>query len=373
MRKISMEQLTPGMILARTLYSSDGKILLGAGITVSASFIERLKKLGIPAVFIKDQLTDDLPIPQVIRESVRNATIKTVRDTFFRVQLLGEKGIDGREIKKAVSHLIDEIIANRHILIHMSDIRAYDDYTFGHSVNVAVLATLTGLALGYNELKLRDLACGALLHDIGKMFVPIEILNKPGSLTDDEYKEIQKHSYYGFDVIRKKREDFSSLSAHVAFQHHERFDGTGYPRGLHGNDIHEFARIVAVADMFDALVADRVYRKGFLPYQAHEILMAATSQHLDPSITQVFLQNIAIYPIGSVVQLNTGAVGIVVDVNKLFQTRPVVRLIFSDEGKQLVEATEIDLTRHPTMFIHKLLTENETNLLLSCPKEEQSL
>ncbi|KAB2953359.1 HD-GYP domain-containing protein [Heliorestis acidaminivorans] len=371
MRKISIEQLTPGMILARSLYSSDGKTLLGAGITVSAPFIKRLQKIGIPAVFIKDQLIDDLPLPQVISEEVRNATIKTVRDIFQRVQLAGENKINAKEVKKAVSRLLDEVISNRHILIHMSDIRSHDDYTFGHSVNVAVLSIMTGLAMGYNELQLRDLACGALLHDLGKMLVPLEILNKPGALTDDEFREIQKHSNYGFELIRNQREEFSSLSAHVAFQHHERFDGSGYPRGLKGEGIHEYARIVAIADMYDALVADRVYRKAFLPYQAHEMILAATTHHLDPTIAQSFLQNIAIYPIGSVVQLSSLEIGIVVDVNKLFQTRPVVRLIASTEGQPLTDCVEIDLTRHPTLFINKILTENETNQLLYCTREEQ--
>ncbi|MBC9784607.1 HD-GYP domain-containing protein [Heliobacterium chlorum] len=365
MRKVSIDLVEPGMILARNIYSAEGRTLLGAGITLSTPFITRLKELGVPALFIKDQTTGDLPVPDVISEQVRLSAVKTVRDSFTRVQLYHENGLDPTEVKEAASAIIDEVLRNRHVMVHMADIRTFDDYTFGHSVNVCVLSVLTGIAMGYNEFQLFDLACGAMLHDIGKMLVPLEVLNKPGRLTPEEFTEIRRHCEFGFEIIRQYKEQFSLFAAHVAYQHQERFDGSGYPRQLKGTEIHEYARIVAIADMYDALVADRIYRKGYLPYQAHEIILAASARELDPTISQIFLQNIAIYPIGSTVQLNTGDIGVVVDVNKIHQSRPVVRLIYDHSGKLLSRPYELDLTRHLTVFVEKVLFEDQVSQLIS--------
>ncbi|MZP30382.1 HD domain-containing protein [Heliobacterium undosum] len=362
MRKVSIDSVEPGMILARSIYSADGRTLLGAGITLSTPFIRRLKELGVPAVLIKDQVIGDLTVPDVLSEQVRLAAVQTIRHSFARVQLHADKGLEPVAVKTATSAIIDEVLRNRHVMYHVADIRTFDDYTFGHSVNVCVLSVLTGIAMGYNELELYDLACGAILHDIGKMLIPHEVLNKPGRLTPEEFTEIRRHCEYGFEIIRHQSE-FSLAAAHVAFQHQERFDGSGYPRQLKGEEIHEYARIVAIADMYDALVADRVYRKGYLPYQAHEIILAASCRELDPRISQIFLQNIAIYPIGSTVQLNTGDIGVVVDVNKAFQSRPVIRLLYDADGLPLKRPYEMDLTRHLTVFIDKVLFEEHVREL----------
>ncbi|MDD2421364.1 MAG: HD-GYP domain-containing protein [Heliobacteriaceae bacterium] len=364
MRKVSLKNTKPGMILARGIYNPDGRTLLGAGITLTDPFIARLKELQIPAVFIKDKIIGDLTVPEIINIEVRNAAIKKVRDSFHRVQLSSERRLDTDQIKTAVADLIDEVLRNRNVMFHIADIRTFDDYTFGHSVNVSILSVLTGIALGYNQLQLYELALGAILHDVGKMLVPVEILNKPGELTPEEYEEIVRHCKYGFEILRQHQDEVSLLAAHVAYQHQERYDGSGYPRHLKGTEIHEYARIVAVADIYDALVADRVYRKGYLPYQAYEIILIDSAQTLDPHIAQVFLQNIAIYPVGSVVRLNTGEYGVVVDVNKFHQSRPVIRVMFTPEGKHLDVYQEVDLTRHLTIFIDWILTEEEVNQLV---------
>jgi HD-GYP domain-containing protein (c-di-GMP phosphodiesterase class II) len=210
----------------------------------------------------------------------------------------------------------------------------------------------------YAEAKLRELALGALLHDLGQTLVPAEIANKPGKLTPEEMDIVRQHTQAGFDVLRKIRE-VSIPAAHIAYQHHENYDGTGYPRKLKGDEIHEYARIVTVANIFDALISERPFRKAFPPHEAHEILMTLGQKFVDRKILNIFLSNIAIYPIGSVVQLSTGQIGVVTDVSRGLQARPQIKLIADEDYSSLPVTEELDLTRNLTVFITKLLKEQE--------------
>ncbi|MBC7076240.1 MAG: HD-GYP domain-containing protein, partial [Syntrophomonadaceae bacterium] len=242
------------------------------------------------------------------------------------------------------------LLSNRDILIHMSDIRTFDDYTFAHSVNVCILSLITGITLGYDDLKLRDLGIGALLHDIGKTKIDKEILNKPDDLTKEEFNEIKKHTVYGFKILRQY-DDIPLLSAHIAYQHHERWDGQGYPRGLSDKNIHEYARIVAVADVYDALLADRPYRPSYTVNQAITILKRMSGIYLDANCVDSLIANIAIYPIGSVIELNTGEIGVVVDVNKKAPSKPVVKIILDKNNRKLPQPYEVDLSKFSTVVI----------------------
>lgn len=146
---------------------------------------------------------------------------------------------------------------------------------------------------------------GSLLHDIGKMMIPPEILHKPGRLTDEEFDIIKNHAKYGFDILRKQG-DVPLLSAHCALQHHEKWNGGGYPRGLAGEEIHPYARALAVGDVFDALTTHRVYRRAMLPHEAMEIIYADTNSHFEQSVVETFRRTVAIYPVGVTVKLNSG-------------------------------------------------------------------
>ncbi|MCW2278796.1 HD-GYP domain-containing protein [Heliophilum fasciatum] len=363
MHKISLDFAEPGVVLARNIYSSDGRILLSAGVTLTPNFIHRLHEFGIPAIYVKSAWTNDLEIPEVVSEQIRRNADDQIRKSFQKIQLTQNPAFEPKQIKKVVCDIIDEVLANPNMLYHAADIRSFDSYTFGHSVNVAILALMTGITMGYNELQLHDLACGALLHDIGKMLIPIELLNKPGLYSAEERLAIQKHAEHGFSILRKQRIEVSLLSAHVAFQHHERFDGTGYPRGLKGSAIHEYARIVMIADIYDALVSDRVYHRGLFPYEAYEKVMAISTSELDPEITGLFLQNIAIYPIGSTVSLSTGEIGVIIDVPKAYPTRPVVRCFIDQSGMIIPKKYEVNLMKALTVFVTKILTEDEIRSL----------
>lgn len=341
MRRVAIGLVKPGDKLAKTVYSADGTILLSAGMELKERYIKRLQDFGVPAIYIEDSISEGVVIPDVLQETTRVQSIKFIKESFKAIQVNGK--INVKELKKVVNDIVDEILYNKGVLIGLSDIRAIDEYTYGHCVNVCVIAIIIGVALNYNQLRLRDLALGAILHDVGKCKIPKEILNKSEALTREEFEQIKAHTVEGFNLIRQY-EEISSLAAHVAYQHHERLDGTGYPRNLKRDEIHEFAKIVAVADMYDALVTKRPYRDGILPHEAIEIIMAGTGIHLDGEIVKSFLKNIALYPNGSVVRLTTGQIGIVIDQNRGANSRPIVKILNSDEEIDLVKRLNVLIT-----------------------------
>lgn len=363
MRRISIEDLQAQMQVGRSIYNSDGRILLSAGAILTESYIARLQELGIPSLYIReDDFSDITEAPELISEQTRIETINIVKDSFKQME--NEHKINIRLVQTVVNSLIEELLGNNHLLVSLTDIRSFDDYTFGHSVNVCILSIMTGITLRYHDSRLKELAMGALLHDIGKTKIDKEILNKGDDLTREEYHEVKKHAEYGFDMLRQQ-EGLSLFSAHIALQHHERWDGKGYPRGLAGEDIHEYARIVAVADVYDALLADRPYRSAYTVNQALTIMKRMTGLHLDPHCLTALIANIAIYPIGSLVELNNGSIGIVVDVNKEAPTRPVVKIVFDPASRRLYHAHEIDLSKLSTILITRSLSEQDFAELLA--------
>ncbi|MDD2619623.1 MAG: HD-GYP domain-containing protein [Syntrophomonadaceae bacterium] len=362
MRRISINDLEPDMILARAIHNSDGRILLHANMLINESYIYRLQAAGILSVYVKDKYCNDLEIQDVVSEQTRIETVKVLKDNFNQLEKQHKMNI--RMVRNMVDHIVDELLINKDILVNLTDIRSFDDYTFAHSVNVCVLSIMTGITLQYNSLKLMELGMGALLHDIGKTRIDRSILQKPDDLTREEWNEVKQHSEYGFDILRKY-DDLSLLSAHVAFQHHERWDGHGYPRKLAGENIHEYARIVAVADVYDALLADRPYRPGYSVNQAILVLKRMAGIYLDANCINALLANISTYPIGCIIELSTGEIGIVVDVNKEMPARPVIRLIYNNLGKAFLQFHEVDLSKLSTIVITRTLSEKEFAYLTS--------
>lgn len=349
------------MIVAKAIYNSDGGVLLRSGVKLTDIFINRLSTLAIPSVYIKDSLFDDSKYQDVISEETRIATIRAVKESFNNLEQARRLNIS--MVQSLVDNILDELLENPNVLINLSDIRLFDDYTFAHSVNVCVLALLTAIILGYDKYKLKELGIGALLHDVGKTRIDKEILNKPDDLTKDEFEEIKRHTEYGFEILRQYP-DVSLLAAHIALQHHERWDGYGYPRSLAGENIHEYARITAVADVYDALLADRPYRPSYTINQAITIIKRMSVIYLDERCVNALVANVAVYPLGSIVQLNTGDYGIITDVNQDTPTRPVIKVFCDKHGRRLPHEHEIDLSKLSTIVIFKILSQEEVESLL---------
>lgn len=352
MRQLSINRLTEGDVLGRTIYSNDGRVLLGKGIALLPSYIERLRDLGISIVYVDDEETKDIIVEDVVTEEHRREAMASLQ-TSGQAVLVG-KDFDGFEVKKAVNNIIEDILFQKEIFISLTDMRSYDNQIFAHSVNVCVLATVLGKALGLDQNNLEALAIGALFHDIGTVKLPKELLRKREAFTTKETDLYQTHTNLGFDILRSKRE-LNLLSAHIAFQHHERMNGSGYPRSLEGEGIHHLAQIVGIADFYDTLVNDGPGHIRVLPHEACEILMGCADKLFPHDLVVVFLKHIAAYPTGCTVKLNTGEIGIVVDQNKSLPMRPIVRVLLAGKDLAQAKAKEYDLVKERTTFIESIL------------------
>ncbi len=215
-------------------------------------------------------------------------------------RFLRDRHIETGGLKALIVKTVEDAVDNRHILRHLTNLRTHHSYTFSHSLNVCLLSVLIGAKLRLPPGQLAELAVGALLHDLGKTRIPQRILDKPGPLSAAEWQAIHRHGQEAFRTLRSQWA-LPISAAHIACQHHENYDGTGYPGRLAGESIHLFARIVAVADNFDAVTADRPYRAACQSRQACEILLRSRGGKLDPRIVDTFLDTIAVLPAGSAV------------------------------------------------------------------------
>lgn len=359
MRRTSLPDLRPGMIIARTVFDSNSRPLLVQNALLTPEYIDRLHELGIGSVYIKDGLAD-IEVPQIISDKVLTAVSSDLNQTIKRMAV--KKTIDVKSLKRSVALLIEDILSNRNLLIQLEDIHTYNDYLLFHSINVAVFSIMTGLTLGYPEGNLSDLGIGALLHDLGMIFLDPAILEKPGDLTPIELEQVKQHPEFGFNILRTNRE-IPTTAAHIAYQHHERVDGMGYPRHLSGKQIIEYGKISAVADTFDAVVADRPYRKGYSTTDGVLVLKKLSGTHFDPEIVEAFTSNVAIYPVGSLLRLNTGHIAVVTSITKLNSTRPIIHVVADQKGKLLQHPFEIDLTKTNEVKIIRRLDDKETQTI----------
>lgn len=282
MEKVRIENLKSGMKLAKTIYSPEGLILVRADTAITDHIISKLRQLGLPAAYIGT--SNEEKIPEPVSETTRVDLIRSLSKLDSEVRsgqnanLLASKG--------PLFDLVDEIITNHKSLIGMTDIRLRKDYIYGHSVNVCIIAVKIAIHMGYNQLKLADLAVGALFHDLGMTKIPIEILDKIGGLTDPELKLVHTHPEEGYNLL-KQNQSIAASSSHVAYQHHERFNGTGYPRGMAGEAIHEFARITAIADVYDSMTTERLYRHAKSPAEAMNYIHQNRGIEFDPNIVDI--------------------------------------------------------------------------------------
>ncbi|WP_326998719.1 HD-GYP domain-containing protein [Cohnella kolymensis] len=254
-----------------------------------------------------------------------------------------------------MSDILSDLANQKNMLFNLTHLHASDGYLFHHSVNVAILSGIVGIAKGYNRNQLMDLGVGALLFDIGMTYFPDQLWQKRTQLNKEERERLSKHTEEGFNLLRKQF-DISLLSAHCALQHHERYDGTGYPRGLKGEEIHEYARIVAIADVYCALTSARPYRKAYSPNEAIEFLYANGNRWFDLELIKIFVNHIAVYPLATTVLLNTGQIGVVAAINPTSSNRPIIRIIAeTEDAPQLLVPYEVDLSKQMNITIIKEL------------------
>lgn len=352
------------MKVGRTIYSSRGETLLRAGVPLSKTYINRLLKLGIPDIYIEDGLLPDVPMHDVITQETRVAAVKQVRNILLDTKESGRLVIAAKSLYGTVGDFTGELLANKSLMFNLVDLRSQDDYTFAHSVNVCVLSLMTGITLGYKKEELATLGVCSLLHDLGKTKIPDKILNKPGPFTPEEFSLMKKHTTFGYELICSCK-DLTELHATVAHQHHESFDGSGYPLGIKHDQFNELAQVTAIADKFDALTANRIYRRAFPSHEAYEMCAASGNYLFKDHIVKAFLHNIAAYPSGALVELNSGEVAAVMDTPKGLSLFPRVRILFDQNHRLLPCPVEKSLHEVTNLNIVRVLPDEETLPLIN--------
>lgn len=287
MEKIRIENVKPGMILARSIYSLDGRILVREKTEVSSAVLNRLKEMRLPSVYIETATDGNLDDHKLISDDTHMDLLRQLYklDTEFR----SGKNVSLFSLRQPLSTMIDEIVGSSKNLPALINIRFHNDYTYSHSVNVGMVAAKIGLQMGYEQNKLVELAVGALLHDIGMTRISLDLLTRIGGLTEAEMVQIQMHAKNGFDLLKSNHE-IPGASAHVAHQHHERWNGSGYPRGLKGPEMHEYARITAVADVFDAMTTEKLYRYAKTVPETLEYIKSKKGEEFDPTVVDALDQ-----------------------------------------------------------------------------------
>jgi len=398
LKYVEISKLTAGMVIAESVMNQDGTIeLLSKNSVLTERHINLLKKLGILSVKIDDGISREEkmpPSPSIQADTVEKAAIEAnekfdvekfkdeleeldrirykdidrpnavnrrmkvsvltgegnvpiderhkelVEDTKKVFESLKEgESIDYNSVKKNVEEALPDMIRNNDVLMRLSQLKETDDYTFEHSFRVSILAVMIGKWIGYDKRQLEELASAALMFDMGKMKIPSFILQKK-SITEDEFEVIKRHSQFGYSVLMKTKGITPNIK-YSALQHHERIDGSGYPLRLKSGQIHEFAKIIMICDIFDAMTHDRPYKKKVSPFKAAEYISWQSGVTLDSRLCYIFLTNLAEFYTGKRVLLSNGKEGQIIYVDVNFPTRPVIKT--NDEIIDLVRNKDIEI------------------------------
>lgn len=340
MEKTTLDKVKLGSVFAKDVYAIDGKLLVKKGTTYREPFVDRFREYGVKEVFVEPghaqeaaprpagTIHTSFTLSDVIHERTRSNANAQMKRTFSKLTSVSNDEV--RRIRRIVEAMIEELLEKKDFVLALTQMRSIDEYTYQHSVNVGVLSLMIGIDLGLDREALLKLGTGAMLHDIGKTMVPEEIIKKPAKLTGEEYEAVKKHTDYGYAMLQQT--DISEEAALIALCHHERYDGTGYGQGLRSTGIPLYSRIVAVADVYDAMSNDRVYQKKAPHERVFREITHLGGKHFDQSIMETFARNLHIYPTGSGVVLNDGRRGVVVTQNRLYPESPIIR-VFTPENR----------------------------------------
>jgi len=345
MRKVfvHISDCVPGMRIAEDLFNEKGAVIIAKNMILDSRMIDSIKKLGLDRIRVYDDSDETIVVSGTeLFKAQYNENIDTVKNVIHDISQ-GKK-IDGEVIMNTTDSMLSRINENWDIVSCINQMRSVDEYLYTHSINVALLAMLIGKWMKYDYYNLKSLVNAAFLHDIGKSKIPSELINKPSSLTDEEYEIIKKHPMYGF-TISERIPELNEDTQKGILMHHEREDGSGYPFGLKRDKIHRFAKIIAVADVFDAMTSNKCYRSMICPFEVIEYMEKDCFNTLDQQVLKIFLKNIASYYLGDYVKLSTGDVGEIVYINPFNVSKPIVK----------VDDIYIDIAREKDVKILELI------------------
>lgn len=344
MRSIAVEDIKDGQVIAKNVYDKEGRLLLKEGTQIKRLYIKRLEEMGLPFVYIRDELLEDeIKKEEIISDNVKVSFVRVMME--LQNNIAGKKKINSKDIHSVINKVLEDVNSSKNLIISGVDFYSDKIKFFVHSLNVSVLSILIGKYLGYNDFQLKDLALGAMLHDIGRM------------VQDDE-----SHAEEGFNILKDLPEIKSRVS-HIAFQHHENYDGSGFPRNLKGDDIQEYSRILAIANYYDNLSFMSPEKERMYPYQALEKIMSQSGIMFDPKLVDIFTKHVAPFPIGSFVRLSNQRYAVVLSISHGLPSRPEVMEIADRYGARLSQFRRVDLMKERTLFINEILPENKRELM----------
>ncbi len=336
---VSTRALKKGMAIDQAIVDRSGRILIARKTTLDEFLIDALQKMGISGVYIREGEEDPAdPVIEVspevkekieknkvadrgrvtLSESVKKRVTEGIKYLYSDTAATDLTGTAA----EVTGNLMDSIMENDAVALNIDALKVSDEYTFKHSVDVAAIAMLIAKKSGFSEPEIEKVGMAGLLHDVGKSKIPSEVLNKAGKLTEEEFDIMKKHSLYGYEILKEKKDIPQEVLLGV-LQHHEKINGKGYPMGVSGDKLFSYARILSIADVYDALVTERPYKKAFSQQDAIEMIMAMTDE-LDITYMRNFLAIIILYPVDSVVTLSNGERAKVVKNNPQYPLRPKV-------------------------------------------------
>ncbi len=334
---IPTSELEEGMVVAKEIRGQDQALLLRKGAQLSPTSIQLLQLLHVNGVYVDVEGTEDIQVEDIVSPEIRTEcqrTIERAMNGFQRQAGARKLALDARMVEQATYGMVEELLSGKDTLVSMLDVRDWNNKLFQHSVNTAALATIIAKSLGHAEEDCKQLAMGMIFHDCGQMFLPQEVFDKKGRLSDTEREIVRKHARVGFQKTLRGS-ILSPISAYIVLRHHERMDGNGYPDRLPGEELHPLARIAAVVEAFDAMTSLRPYERSLMPDKAMREILSQAGTAFDRQVVLTLARHIAIYPTGSAVLLNTGECGIVAATPPGNTTRPTVRLLYGPDGRRL--------------------------------------
>ncbi|MDF0534624.1 HD-GYP domain-containing protein [Shewanella yunxiaonensis] len=359
--KLPVSSLEVGMFVS-AIENSQQLTVANAGRITQLDLVTKLKSKGVQFVWIdpaRSTFTAE-KVPANSRAAISPPTIKNREQAQKQAsELLHEakglvrkvlsetfegKAIEVAKVEALAENMIESVMDNADAFKCVSALRTKDAYLLEHSVNVAVLLVTFGRYLGLERDMLRQLAVGGILHDVGKIKVDSSVLNKPGKLTPEEFEHMKLHQVYAIPIM-SEAQGLSQVSRDVCLMHHEKLDGRGYPRGLKGEQLPQHGRMSCIVDIYDALTATRCYKEAMSPAAAFKILLSLTPFHLDESLVYEFIRCIGVYPVGSLVELSDGRVGIVWETEGRDVLHPVVKCFYSNKHKHYTDVVLVDLKK----------------------------
>lgn len=348
MRRVKTEQIKGSEILAKDIYSTTGVILISKGTVLKKEYVEKLLELNVTDVFVEDEISKDIQVQDITEEKISEQCTEKLKDTLERFSYGSEEEL--QDLSKVATEVMEGVLLQEEVIYTISNVRNHSQSLYEHSLSVTALSILVAVRMGYSQAEIKEIAMGALLHDIG--FTNVKEKYQGVILSEEEesvQKEIKRHVVYGY--IETERQDWiSPVSREIILYHHERLDRSGYPFHMAGEKIKPQVRLVAICDAFDNMVYGNLEKRKKV-HEAMDEIMKSRGTKFDTKMANIFLQSVATYPTGALVLLNNEKTGMVLRQNADAPTRPYVRIAEQNSKGEWIGKEEINLAEELAIYI----------------------